>query len=157
MSCAMSNSPGPVLSGRGRKALSGIVAILPHSRNFLSVRAVLDEGGVAVTVRNIDWPFAAKVTSVAPDAASEWPTVANPSRPARFAAKPFMHQHLEECLVSDALSRCEFSGLGYIGFGQSQRNLDAGDLVQLTDKARTPRRPSLLPGSRRLLLYELKI
>jgi hypothetical protein len=66
-----------------------------------------------------------------------------------------MHQHLEECLVSDALSRCEFSGLGYIGFGQSQRNLDAGDLVQLTDKARTPRLPSLLPGSRRFLLYEL--
>jgi hypothetical protein len=24
-------------------------------------------------------------------------------------------QHLEEGLVSDALSRCEFSGLGYIG------------------------------------------
>jgi hypothetical protein len=50
-----------------------------------------------------------------------------------------MHQHLEEGLVSDALSRCEFSGLGYIGFGQSQCNLDAGDLVQLTDKPRAPR------------------
>ena len=51
-----------------------------------------------------------------------------PSRPARLAAKSFMHQHLEEGLVSYALSRCDFSGLGYIGFGQSQRNLDAGDL-----------------------------
>src|SRR3954453_19965300 len=89
------------------------------------------------------------------DAAFEWPTLANLSRPARFAAKPFMHQHLEEGLVSDALSRCEFSGLGYIGFGQSQRNLDAGDLVQLTDQARALRRASFLPGSGRLLLYEL--
>src|SRR5205814_8440954 len=86
---------------------------------------------------------------------SGWATVANPSLPARFAAKPFMHQHLEEGLVSDALSRCEFSGLGYIGFGQSQRNLDAGDLVQLTDKRRAPRRASFLPGSGPLLLYEL--
>ena len=66
-----------------------------------------------------------------------------------------MHQHLEKRLVSDALSRCDFSGLGYIGFGQSQRNLDAGDLVQLTDKMRAPRRASFLPGSGRLLLYEL--
>src|SRR5438309_11978774 len=92
---------------------------------------------------------------MAPDAASEWPTVANPSRPARFAAKPFMHQHLEEGLVSDALSRCQFPGLGYIGFGQSQRNLDAGHLVQLTDKARASRRASFLPACGRLLLYEL--
>jgi len=55
-------------------------------------------------------------------------TVVNPSRAAGFAAKPFMHQHLEERLVSDAFSCCEFPGLGYIVFGQSQRNLDAGDL-----------------------------
>src|SRR5437763_547159 len=66
-----------------------------------------------------------------------------------------MHQHLEEGLISDALSRCEFSGLGYIRFGQSQRNLDAGDLVQLTDKGRSPRRASFLRGSARFLLYEL--
>src|SRR5687768_8554236 len=85
----------------------------------------------------------------------EMADVASPSRPARFAAKPLMHQHLEESLVSDALSRCEFSGLGYIGFGQSQRNLDAGDLVQLTNKARDPRCAFFLPGSGRLLLYEL--
>src|SRR5207248_1241230 len=87
----------------------------------------------------------------APDAAS----VANSSRPARFAAKPLMHQHLEEGLVSDALSRCEFSGLGFVGLGQAQRNLDAGDLVQLTDKTRALRRASFLPGSGRLLFYEL--
>src|SRR5690348_12622977 len=71
-----------------------------------------------------------------PEAASERPSVPDALRPARFAAKTCMGHHLHERLVSDALSHCEFSGLCYVGFGQAQRNLDAGDFVQLTDKAR---------------------
>jgi hypothetical protein len=46
----------------------------------------------------------------------------------------------------DALSHCEFSGLGYIGFGQSQRNLETGDLNSTDRLGPSPSaRASFLP------------
>ena len=54
-----------------------------------------------------------------------------------------MYQHLEQGLVSDALSRREFAGLCYVGLGQSQRYLNAGAPVQLADETRSLRRGPL--------------
>ena len=40
-----------------------------------------------------------------------------------------MHQHLEEGLVSDAGSRCEFSGLGYIGLPTTRELRDRSAIM----------------------------
>jgi len=66
-----------------------------------------------------------------------------------------MHQHLEQGLVTDALACREFSRLQYVGFGQSQRDLNAGSPVQFADKARPVRRAPPLRRAGRFLLQKL--
>jgi len=46
-----------------------------------------------------------------------------------------VYQHLEQGLVTNALACGELTRLRYVGFGQSQRYLNAGSSVQLADKA----------------------
>lgn len=45
--------------------------------------------------------------------------VLNFSRSSRLATEAFMDQHLEQGLVSHSLAGRDFSGLRYVGFGQS--------------------------------------
>jgi len=68
-----------------------------------------------------------------------------------------MHQHLEQGLVIDAFAGREFTRFCYVGFRQSQCDLNAGRSVQLTDKARSLRRASFLLWTGRFLLQKLAV
>ena len=65
-----------------------------------------------------------------------------------------MHQHFEQGLVSDALSRREFARLCDVRLRQAQRYLNAGAPVQLADKTRPFRRGLLFGGARRHFCFK---
>jgi len=76
------------------------------------------------------------------------------SRSSRLTAEPFMHQHFQQGLATDALACRDLTGFRNIRFGQSQGNLSAGSPVQSADEARSLSCACLLRSFNRFPLYE---